>query len=137
MLLKINEPKLGLPISYAEYLKGEIYLQKAEYLNAVSSYRWFINNYKGQNYIKDAWYKIGLCYWLNGNTSDAEATFTLARTAGKEVAEADRYAARSLAETELPHRQIDPGAVFHRWRVLPRAQEALASYFYRRSRHPT
>jgi tetratricopeptide (TPR) repeat protein len=127
MLLKINEPKLGLPLSYAEYLKGEVYLQKAEYLHAISAYRWFINNYKGQNYIKDAWYKIGLCYWLNGNTSDAEATFTLARSAGKEVAEADRYAARSLAETELPHVKLTRVRYFTDGGYYTRAQETLAT----------
>jgi len=97
-----NQP-LSLPLYYADYLKGEVYLHKAEYLNAISSYRFFINNYKGVNYIKDANYKIGLCYWLNGNTSDAKAVFKQAKTLGKESAEADKYAARSMAEDELPH----------------------------------
>jgi tetratricopeptide (TPR) repeat protein len=91
------------PIHYADYLKGEIYLQKAEYLNAISSFRWFITHYKGQNYIKDAHYKIALCYWLNGNTNDALFGFKQARTVGKESSEADRYAASSMTDKELPH----------------------------------
>jgi len=103
LLSKLAEQQQGLPVYYADYLRGEVYLHKAEYLNAISSYRWFLTHYKGQNYMKDANYKIGLCYWLNGNTSDAKAIFKQAKSIGKEVTEADKYAARSLAETELPH----------------------------------
>ncbi|MBL7856278.1 MAG: hypothetical protein JNM57_01210 [Cyclobacteriaceae bacterium] len=103
MLSHLSEGNQSFPLYYADYLKGEIYLHKADYLNAITSYRWFINHYTGQNYIKDAYYKIGLCYWLNGNTSDAQAMFKEARMKGKEESEADKYAARSLAETELPH----------------------------------
>ena len=47
--------------------------------------------------------RLGLCYWLNGNTNDAAEIFKQARSRGKEASEADKYAARSLAETELPH----------------------------------
>jgi tetratricopeptide (TPR) repeat protein len=92
-----------MPIYYAEYLKGEIYLQKAEYLNSISSFRWFINHYKGQNYIKDAYYKIGLCYWLNGNISDAHHLFEQASRSGRTATEADRYAASSMSEIEEPN----------------------------------
>lgn len=103
MLNRLSESSQHFPIYYAEYLKGEIYLHKADYLNSITSYRWFINHYTGQNYIKDAYYKIGLCYWLNGNSSDALAIFKEAKTKGREESEADKYAGRSLAETEMPH----------------------------------
>jgi TolA-binding protein len=94
---------VALPVHYVNYLEGEIWLHKAQYLNAISSYRAFINIYTGQNHVKDAYYKIGLCYWLNGNKNDAMATFKEARSKGKESSEADKYAARSLESQELPH----------------------------------
>ena len=103
MLDSLSRNSVGLPLYYSDYLRGEIYLFKGEYLNSISSYRWFINHYNGQNGVKDAYYKIGLCYWLNGNTNDAEEIFKQAKSRGKEASEADKYAARSLAETELPH----------------------------------
>jgi TolA-binding protein len=81
-------------------------LHKGDYLNAISAYRWFINHYKGQNQIKDAHYKIGICYWLNGNVNDAASSFEAARSLGREVSEADKYAARSLADTEPPSRPL-------------------------------
>lgn len=103
MLTPLVEKSPSFPLYYADYLRGEVYLHKAEYLNAISAYRAFINTYKGQNYVKDAYYKIGLCYWLNGNKSDAIAIFKQATDAGKEVTEADKYAAHSLAQKEFPH----------------------------------
>jgi tetratricopeptide (TPR) repeat protein len=103
MLDSLSNHDEGLPIYYANYLRGEINLYKGEYLNSISSYRWFINHYNGQNGIKDAYYKIGLCYWLNGNINDAQAAFKQAKSSGKEASESDKYAARSLSEDELPH----------------------------------
>lgn len=103
MLNKLQQPQTSSRLNYADYLLGEVYLFKAEYLNSVSAYRAFLANYKGQNNIKDASYKIGICYWLNGNSNDAFSTFKQARNIGKEVTEGDKYAARSLAEDELPH----------------------------------
>jgi tetratricopeptide (TPR) repeat protein len=103
MLTRLSALTEGLPVYYADYLRGEVYLHKADYLNAISAYRWFINHYAGKNYIKDAYYKIGLCYWLNGNSNDALVLFKEARTKGLEETEADKYAARSLADNELPH----------------------------------
>ncbi|NJM25736.1 MAG: hypothetical protein HC859_09860 [Bacteroidia bacterium] len=103
MFLALEAQQTGLPVYYAYYLKGEVYLHKADYLNAISAYRWFVNHNMGQNYIKDTHYKIGLCYWLNGNVSDAYVVFKNAKGLGKESTEADKYAARSMADPELPN----------------------------------
>lgn len=106
IVLQLEQNTSAIPLTFSYYLKGEIFLQKADYLNSITSFRWFINNYTGQNCVKDAWYKIGLCYWLNGNSNDAYEVFKQARTEGKENAEADKYAARCLADNELPNIRI-------------------------------
>ena len=80
MLDSLSRYSEGVPLYYSDYLRGEIYLHKGRISKLNSSYRWFINHYNGQNGIKDAYYKIGLCYWLNGNTNDAEATFKQAKS---------------------------------------------------------
>lgn len=103
MLTNLSDSTVGVPLYYADYLRGEAYLHKGDYLNSISSYRWFISHQTGQNYIKDAYYKIGLCYWLNGNENDALAIFKEARSKGKEATEADKSAARNLSEKEPPH----------------------------------
>jgi TolA-binding protein len=127
MLNKLGSMQNTLPVYYADYLKGEVYLHRAEYLNAITSYRWFINHYKGQNNIKDANYKIGLSYWLNGNVNDAQSTFKIARTVGKELTEADKYASRSLAETELPHPLLTKARYFTDGGYYGHAQNILDS----------
>lgn len=99
-LKKLQE---GLPLAYASYQLAEVYLHKGEYKLAVVSYKKFLNNYTGQNYVKDAYYKIGICHWLSGHAKDAEQYFKKAKTAGNESTEADKYATRSLAENNYPH----------------------------------
>jgi tetratricopeptide (TPR) repeat protein len=148
MLDSLSHLRDGLPIYYADYLRGELHLYKGEYLNSISSYRWFIQHYTGQNGIKDAHYKIGLCYWLNGNTNDALATFRQAKSEGKEASESDKYAARSLSEDELPHVQLTKARYATDGGYLDEATKILASlspsdiptkrdqveYFYRKAR---
>jgi len=148
MLDSLSRYSDGVPLYYSDYLRGEIYLHKAEYLNSISSYRWFINHYNGQNGIKDAYYKIGLCYWLNGNTNDAEEIFKQAKSRGKEASEADKYAARSLAEAELPHVKLTKARYAIDGGYYERARQILDSlqpqeiptkrdqveYFYRKAR---
>jgi tetratricopeptide (TPR) repeat protein len=137
-----------MQLDYASYLLGEVYLCKAEYLNSITSYRKFLSHYKGQNNIKDAHYKIGLCYWLNGNVNDALESFRMARNAGREVTEADKYAARSVAEDELPHRKLTQARYFTDGGYYEQAQQTLdgiahaelktnrdqLEYYYRRAR---
>lgn len=139
----------GLPLYYADYLRGEVYLHKAEYLNAISSYRWFVNHYQGQNYLKDAYYKMGLCYWLNGNVNDAMMLFKDARSQGREASEADKSAARSLTDKQLPNvllskaRYATDGGYYKQAREMLNtiaAEKDLPSlrdqveYYYRRAR---
>lgn len=148
MLDTLDKQTRGEPLQLTHYLRGEIYLYKGEYLNAISSYRWFIANYRGQNGIKDAHYKIGLCYWLNGNVNDAHAAFKIARVMGKDASEADKHAARSLADTELRHvmitkaRYATDGGYYERARMLldsiqlsdiPSIRDQT-EYFYRKAR---
>jgi len=112
LLKRLDHQPAGLPIYFADYLKGEVYLYKAEYLNSITSFRWFISHYKGQNNLKDSYYKIALCYFLNGNENDAHALFKQAKGIGKEITEADKYAARSLAEVEEPHIKLTKARYF-------------------------
>lgn len=138
----------GTALYYADYLKGEVYLQKADYQASIASYRWFLNHYQGENYRKDAYYKIGLCYWLNGNVNDALSYFKDAKSEGKEASEADKSAARSLAEKKLPNvmlskaRYAMDGGYYSESRALLNAvtdkdlpeKRDQVEYYYRKAR---
>ena len=99
----LQQSQMGLPIAYADYQTGEVYLHKGEYKSSIEFYQKFLSAYTGLNYVKDAHYKIGICYWLQGKAKDAQKYFAKAKTAGNESTEADKYAARSLAENISPN----------------------------------
>ena len=148
MLQRLLQHTAGVPLYYADYLRGEAHLHKGDYLSAIRAYRWFIDHQPGQNYIKDAHYKTGLCYWLNGNESDALAVFEQARRKGKEATEADKAAARSLSEKTPPNVKLskvryltDGGYYQEADKVLTsvkktdlRGPKDDAEFFYRKAR---
>lgn len=103
---RVNDAPGGLAIPYVNYQLGEVYLHKGEYESSIQYYKKFLSAYRGQNYIKDAYYKIGICYWLMGNSAEAEKHFSASNESGKESSEADKYAARSLSEKIYPNVKI-------------------------------
>lgn len=148
LLGMLDEKTYGLPLPYANYLLGEVFLHKGEYEKAIAAYRRFIRHYPGQNFVKDAHFKIGLCRWLDGKKIEALAAFETARTSGKELAEADKSAARSLSSNRLPHidlskvRYFTDGGYYHEADKLlgviasgelPDKHDQV-EYFYRKAR---
>lgn len=105
-LKKINESPINLSIPYSHYQLGEVYLHKGDYQSSIRSYEKFLSVYRGKNFVKDAHYKIGICYWITGSTTEAHQRFEYAKKAGMESAEADKYAARSLAEGHYPNGEL-------------------------------
>lgn len=102
----LQQNATGLPIAYADYQTGEVYLHKGEYELSIQSYQKFLSAYSGMNYVKDANYKIGICYWLQGKKKDAETYFEKADDEGNESTEADRHASRSLEEGSYPNLKL-------------------------------
>lgn len=99
----LTRPGVSPAIPYAWYLRGETLLSAGEYAEAAKSYQEFLHQYHGENFVKDAWYKSGICYALANDKTRAEACFAQARTAGDKRTEADRYADFQLIESPWPH----------------------------------
>ena len=95
---------VSLPI--IDNLLGDIYLQKGQYGPALAHYGQFLTNYRGQNFVKDTYYKRFLCYWLPGDVAHARAEIPLVLAQGRTTVEADK-AAQKAAET---YRNAFPGA---------------------------
>ncbi len=93
-------------IAYAEYLKGEIMLQTGNYKQASALYASFILNYKGLNFVKDAYYKIFLANYLEGDEKDASFFLEKAKTNGTTITEADKYAEKQISSGTNPNREI-------------------------------
>jgi tetratricopeptide (TPR) repeat protein len=131
-----------------DYSLGEVLLQRGDYEQAINSYRNFITHYKGENNLKDAWFKTGLCYRLLDRAHEADSAFAVAKEKGKDFVEADRSAARTLNLTTLPNvalmkvRYATDGGYYENARsVLDKISQAdlsskkeIVEYYYRRAR---
>ncbi|WP_460961487.1 tetratricopeptide repeat protein [Spirosoma litoris] len=87
----------SLPV--IENILGDIYLQKGDYLTATNHFRQFLATYKGQNFLKDSYYKLFLCQWLPTNQTEVQAQSFLQKvlTVGRTTVESDK-AAQKFAE---------------------------------------
>jgi tetratricopeptide (TPR) repeat protein len=97
----LDRAKLSTPI--AHYFLGEVLLHKGEYDKAVQAYQRYISGYKGINNLKDAWFKTAMCYHLQSKSEMADSLFAIAKEKGKDVVEADRSAAKTMASATLPN----------------------------------
>ncbi|KAA0993911.1 tetratricopeptide repeat protein [Dyadobacter sp. UC 10] len=79
---------------FLQYLKGEIELQKGQYMNAAREYSLFQKQYHGFNYVKDSYFKLFMCHWLAGRDSEATAFAKKISGAGETIIEADQLADR-------------------------------------------
>ncbi len=96
----------GLPMYYIDYIRGEILLQRADYTASIQAFQRFIQNYKSQNFKKDAYFKISLAYFLQGKTEQAKGFFERAKKTGRATAEPDRYADAQLKEGIFPNPKL-------------------------------
>lgn len=88
------------------YMQGEIYLQKGWYTQAISSFQKYIQNYKGQAYIKDSYAKIYLAYWLLGNDKEAKHYRSLTLSKGSTKNDSDKQAQKIAGKETLPDKNI-------------------------------
>lgn len=68
----LNRPKTQdyTQIANAYRIIGDTYLADLQYSFAISWYRYFLNQYHGNNYIKDVNCKLMICYWLDNNQAE-------------------------------------------------------------------
>lgn len=96
-----------LPMPIVENILGDIYLQKGDEAEAVTHYEQFLRTYRGQNFRKDAHYKLFLCHWLSGRPNTALGFLRQVGTVGRTVTESDK-AAQKFAEQHA-ERGLTPG----------------------------
>jgi tetratricopeptide (TPR) repeat protein len=102
----LDQHNQGLQMYYIEYLHGDALLNKGEYQAAISYYLKFLKGYRSQSFLKDAHYKIAICYWLLNNEVEAKKYFEKAKVVGRDQADPDKNAAMQLQENKLPNQKI-------------------------------
>jgi tetratricopeptide (TPR) repeat protein len=92
-----------LAFPFLDYLKGEILLQKGDYLAAEAQLKRFLGQYRGQNFLKDVQWKLFLCQWLRNNDAAARLYIEKVLTVGQTVVESDK-AAEKFAQSFLKNK---------------------------------
>ncbi len=92
--------KNHLPFPFLEYLKAEIYLQKGQYQTASKLFQNFLAKYKGFNFLKDTYYKLFLCYWLDNEEVKGIQYLEKIKSTGSVIVESDQVASK-FAESYL------------------------------------
>jgi len=95
-----------IEFSLLVYLKAEALLQKGDYLQAIEGYQQFSRIHQGQNYLKDAFYKTGLAYWLINETDSTTKYYQIALSTGTTLTEVDKHANKQLESEERPNQAI-------------------------------
>lgn len=122
--LDSTDAYLGLP--HIDYWKAEIALQRANYSEAIEHYD-AEHHTDEQGFVKDRWYKSGLCHYLAGNQEKADAMLQKCYSTGNTSTSPDRYAASQAQSGLWPHKLITKARHASDGGYLERAEQLLAS----------
>jgi predicted negative regulator of RcsB-dependent stress response len=89
---------------FLDFLKGQLLLEKSQYTEAEKYFKTFLNRYQGQNFVKEANFKLYLCNWLINNELILKYYVNNILKTGQTVVESDK-AAQKFAENykKSPH----------------------------------
>lgn len=137
-----------LNFPYMHHMAADLYLYKGNFMNSIRENKIFLQQHKGEHYIKAAHFKIYLASWLNQQQQQANYHRNLIKQVGKTVIEEDVYAQRYVEEQAFPNRylmlarlQSDGGYYREALAGLQQMklnsntdQETIAEYYYRKAR---
>jgi tetratricopeptide (TPR) repeat protein len=92
-----------------EYLRAEILLQQGKYKLAADGYRQFLRVWQGHNFVKDSYYKLFLCDWLNQDTFLDNSPLIMVLQKGERITEQDKVAQQFAEDWQggiRPHKAI-------------------------------
>ena len=104
--LKALQNENYIKFSLLNYLVAETHLKKGSYTQAIDNYQSFIDIHDGDNYLKDAHYKMGLAYWFQNQPKLATSHFETAKNIGETLTEADKHAEKQLNNDKSPNLRI-------------------------------
>ncbi len=80
------------PFFYLDYLQGMSYLYKLDYVNSKQYFNYYIDNYKGANYIKSSYHKLAWISELQDDTIKKMYYFEKVISEGNESIDIDKVA---------------------------------------------
>ncbi len=94
------------PFYYLNYLHGDCYLRELNPEKAIPEYKKFIYDFKGNNYIKDAWRKIAWCSLIRYDTVGYKDAMRNVLLFGQEEIGADISAMYEAEDEKVPNIEL-------------------------------
>ena len=103
-----NKPKSKVypNFYFYRYKLGNCYFQKGEYEKAINELTFFIEKYKGKNYIKGSYHKIALAYYFLNNEKEQMKAYQAIDENGWELLDEDKYAQEFYKKGKWPNRYL-------------------------------
>ena len=105
ILTNRNKVDSYMPFPMLDYELGDAKMKRLDY-SAILYFKRFVNTYKGNFYIKDAYLSLAYCAYLQGNLQEAEHYKALINTKGKAESDADKQALKAAKKLNFPHKEI-------------------------------
>jgi tetratricopeptide (TPR) repeat protein len=103
IILNRNQSPEYLQTEVWNYELGYCQLHQLDLKAAITSFEHFVNNFKGNFYIKDVYQKISWCYYLLGNMQAAQAARNHVLDRGNTVTDADMQALKEAKSGKWPN----------------------------------
>lgn len=109
-----NAPKgdLYCDFYFLDYLKAEACLLTGEYYKSIMYAKSFLQRFKGENYVKDAYFKLFLANWFIDNPK-ADMYLAKVRELGDDLVIPDQYAKKFADAGYLPNKTITRARLLH------------------------
>ncbi|MDX5348800.1 MAG: DUF3808 domain-containing protein, partial [Hymenobacteraceae bacterium] len=117
-----------LSVPNLHHMAADLYLYKGDYARSVRENRLFLSQYRGKHYIKDAYFKLYLAYWLNQDKDTAFQYYKKIATEGAAVTEEDKYALQFYNLREQPDPVLMPARLRADGGYYREALNILADY---------
>ncbi|MET4106080.1 hypothetical protein ABIB60_001428 [Hymenobacter sp. UYP22] len=95
-----------LPLPYLHHMAADLLLYQGQYAASQRENLQFLQQYQGQHYRKDAYFKLYLAAWLSGAAPAAEQYRRRIGGGGRTVLEEDTYAQRFLEDKQPLNAQL-------------------------------
>ena len=92
-----------ITIPYMDYMREKYIFKKVIINKLPNALQIFTRQHKGKNTLKDANFKIAMCYWLLGDQKKAQNQIHVAATTGQTKNEVDKNADYIIREGKLPN----------------------------------
>lgn len=124
-----DRPAAGYPpFPYLDLMTGDAFMQKGLYKKARFYYASFINSCQGKNFIKDAYYKLFLSYWLYNEDTTAMPYLDKVISFGQARFDSDKYADAFARRKDFPDRLIMKARLYTDGGYYPEALDALRCF---------